>query len=448
MSASTPTIPTVSPTARPEHPAARIPHTNGHPSPLLTPLINQIYVDDREYRRYAHTPIAADPASLQDFIFHADDGAPVDPDAIFHRLRWGGQFVFASRHPRRVAELSRIFDVDGFRLEREPAFVRKRWPFLSFLAPRVHYFAARKVYLIRPGEFTERFTYHVELVPHQAPQDEEFVVLKTVPSLESLVAKLRRKFPDTPVEAIEKRARKFTDKIFPTFLTREAGILKILEEHLPSRYAHRVPRVIDFQRDIRGFVTSLKMNWLRNGGRRLSQLEFATQAADLLRAIHDNAGVLHLDLRLDNMVITEHGVGFIDFGSSMRVTENLATNPMLDTLFSELMRTSHIQRMLYHMTNSGQVTAKHFCETQGKADKGIDVFYLSLQFTTPHANPDLASLIHYDPDSEMARQIAELSKTVLRPGDPADTTHKSAKDILRSLELLERDITRRARKSR
>jgi tRNA A-37 threonylcarbamoyl transferase component Bud32 len=419
---------------------------NGHAHPLLAPLIHRVFADDHEYRHYANTPLAADPTALQDFIFAADDGQPVDPDAIFHRLRWGGQFIFASRHGRRIDQLSREFDRDGFRIERKPTFIRKAWPFLSFLAPRTHYFAARKVHLIRPGEFTERFTYHVELVPHQTAQDEEFVVLKRVPSLESLVAKLHKKFPDTPIEAIEKRARKFTDKIFPTFLTREAAILKILQEHLPSRYAHRVPRVIDLQKDIRGFVTCLKMNWLRNGGRPLSQIEFAMQAADLLQAVHDAAGVLHLDLRLDNMVITDHGVGFIDFGSSMRVTENLATNPMLDALFSELMRTSHIQRMLYHMTTSGQVTAQHLCDKQGKADKGIDVFYLSLQFTTPHANPDLAGLIHYDPQSEMARQISDLSKTVLRPGDPADTTHKSAKDILRSLELIERDINRRARR--
>ena len=447
MSASAPPIPTV-PSPATGAASAVAPGRNGHASPLLTPLINRVYADDREYRHYAHSQIAADPAALQDFIFLADDGAatPIDADAIFHRLRWGGQFVFASRHARRIAEVSAQFQDDGFRIERKPAAIRKSWPFLSFFAPRVHYFSARKVHLIRPGEFTERFTYHVELVPAQNSFEDEFVVLKRVPSVESLVSKLHRKFPETPIEAIEKRARKFTDKIFPTFLTREAAILKILQEHLPSRYAHRVPHVIDLEKDIRGFVTSLKMNWLRNGGRRLSQLEFAMQAADLLQAVHDSAGVLHLDLRLDNMVITDHGVGFIDFGSSMRVTENLATNPMLDALFSELMRTSHIQRMLYHMTTSGQVTAQHLCEKQGKADKGIDVFYLSLQFTTPHANPDLAGLIHYDPQSEMARQISELSKTVLRPGDPADTSHKSAKDILRSLELIERDINRRARR--
>jgi serine/threonine protein kinase len=194
------------------------------------------------------------------------------------------------------------------------------------------------------------------------------------------------------------------------------------------------------EKDIRGFVTSFKMNWLRNGGRPLSQIEFAMQAADLLQAVHDSAGIIHLDLRLDNMVITEQGVGFVDFGSAVRVNENLASNPMLGTLFEELMKTSHIQRMLYTMTKSGEVTASHFVNKVGKVDKGVDVFYLALQFATPHANPDLASLIHHEPNSEMAQRLAALSKTVLRPGDPNDASHQSAKDILRSLELIDRDL--------
>jgi tRNA A-37 threonylcarbamoyl transferase component Bud32 len=438
MTTRAPSIPAHPPSAATTTTAR--PSTNGHPHPLLTPLINDVLEPDREYHHYAHTPLASDPTALQDFVLAAD-GDDVDPGHVFDRLRWGGQFVFASRSARRAADLARQFQGNGFILERRPVFLRKPWPLIPFLARRIHYFVARKVHLIRPGEFTERFTYHVELVHHHGPDhDGDHVVLKRVPTFESVVARLRHKFPDTPVEALEKRARKFTDKIFPTFLTREAAILMILQEHLPRRYASRVPRVIDMEKDIRGFVTSFKMNWLRNGGRPLSQIEFAMQAADLLQAVHDSAGIIHLDLRLDNMVITEHGVGFVDFGSAVRVNENLASNPMLGTLFEELMKTSHIQRMLYTMTKSGEVTASHFVNKVGKVDKGVDVFYLALQFTTPHANPDLANLIHFEPNSEMARRIAALSKTVLRPGDPNDSSHQSAKDILRSLELIDRDL--------
>ncbi|HEY7120238.1 MAG TPA: hypothetical protein VH475_26860 [Tepidisphaeraceae bacterium] len=425
--------------------ARRPPHRNGQAHPLLGPLIHRVLDEDREYRHFAHAPLAADPTALQDFVLAADDQV-VDPAAVFARLRWGGQFVYAARSQRRAEKMAREFNHDGFRVEHKPAFITRPRRFLPFLSSRVHYFVARKTHLIRPGEFTDRFTYHVELVRHHGPQhDGDHVVLKRVPTLESVVTRLRRKFPETPIEALEKRAKKFCDKIFPTFLTREAAILMILQEHLPRRYAQRVPRVIEMEKDIRGFVTSFKMTWLRNGGRPLSQLEFAIQGADLLDAVHNSAGIIHLDLRLDNMVITEHGVGFVDFGSAVRVNENLATNPLLGTLFDELMRTSHIQRMLYHMTTSGQVTAQHFVSQIGKADKGIDVFYLALQFTTPHANPDLASLIHHEPNGEMAKRIDELSKTVLRPGDPADTTHKSAKDILHSLEMIDRDLNHHGR---
>lgn len=423
-------------------PAAPALPANGRSHPLLTPLIAQVFEQDREYSRYAHSPISRDPAALQDFLF-ATDADALDPASIFARLRWGGQFVFASRHARRVAAFAREFDRDGFAVEGPPTFIKRPWRLLPILSSRIHYAVARKVLLLRPGDFTDRFTYHVELNQHQQARDEDHVVCKKVPTFESVVARLRRKFPDTPLEAIEKRAHKFTDKIFPTFLTREAGILKILEEHLPARYAHRVPRVIDMEKDIRGFVTTLRMNWLRNGGRPLSQLEFAMQAAELLHAIHDFAGVLHLDLRMDNMVITEQGVGFVDFGSAVRANENLATNPLLSTLFEELMRTSQIQRMLFSMSKSGEVTSEHLRSKHGKADKAIDVFYLALQFTTPHANPDLAALIHYDPHSAMARAIAELSQKVLRPPDPANPQHQSAKDILRSLEVMEQSLLSR-----
>jgi hypothetical protein len=423
-------------------PALAAPGSNGsfnhQDHPLLHPVIRKIFSQDREFRRYGHS---ATPDGLRDFIF-LTDGDTVLADDVFSHLRWGGLVVFASDSRRRVADLARQFDRDGFSLEESPGFVKKPFAWFPFFGSKIHYFVARKVHLIRSGEFSDRFTYHLELCRHETPQDEDRVVCKRVPSLESVVSRLKKRLPDVPVETLEKRARKFTERIFPTFLTREAAILMILQEHLPSRYAHRIPRVISMEKDIRGFVTSFRMNWLRNGGQPISQLEFALQAADLLRAIHDQAGVIHLDLRLDNMVITEHGVGFVDFGSAARVGENVATNPLVGTLYEELMRTSQIQRMLYNMTQSGQVTAQHFTTQHGKVDKAIDLFYLAVQFTTPHANPDLAGLIQYDPTSDTALALSELSRNILRPHDPHDTAHRSAKDILRSLELIEQKLRR------
>src|SRR5688500_2628986 len=52
--------------------------------------------------RGAHTVPPGERAPL-DFLF-AFESDPHDPDEVFARLRWGGQFVYASRHGRRVAE--------------------------------------------------------------------------------------------------------------------------------------------------------------------------------------------------------------------------------------------------------------------------------------------------------------------------------------------------------
>jgi tRNA A-37 threonylcarbamoyl transferase component Bud32 len=246
-------------------------------------------------------------------------------------------------------------------------------------------------------------------------------------------------------EVIEKRARKFTEKIFPTFLTREAAILKILERDLPAPYNRRVPKVISIEKDKRGFVRKLYMRWLQNGGQPLSHMEFARQSADLLRVMHDIAHVIHLDLRLDNMVITEDGVGFVDFGSSVRDDENLAENPLLESLFDELMRTSHIQVMLEKMTTSGAVTSKVISRGLQKVDKAIDFFYLAVQFNAPHQNPDLTDLILYDPKSDDARHLERLTKEILRPADPANPTFRSAKDILHGVERIQLKLDRLGR---
>ena len=272
-----------------------------------------------------------------------------------------------------------------------------------------------------------------------------YVVSKEVPSLDAVMGRLRLRWPELAEEAIEKRARKFTDKIFPTFLTREAGILQVLQSRLPAQYARRVPRVLAMEKDIRGFVRKLRMTWLRNGGPTLSHLEFAVQSADLLRAIHDVVGVIHLDLRLDNFVITPEGVGFVDFGSAVHVSENLSQNPLLETLFGELMRTSQIQRMLTQMTHSGHVTADHFCRSRGKIDKSVDVFYLAVQLGAPHSNPDLEAFIRHEPQSAESRAIGQMTQKVLKPPDPSHPVIRSAKDILRTLELIEQSLKGKAR---
>jgi serine/threonine protein kinase len=166
----------------------------------------------------------------------------------------------------------------------------------------------------------------------------------------------------------------------------------------------------------------------------MSQLRFAIQSADLLRVLHDQVGVIHLDLRLDNFVITDRGVGFVDFGSAVRVGEDLRESHLLRSLFDEMLSTSQVQRCLGRMKSSGIVTSHFLANAHGKVDKAADVFYLAVQLCQPHGNPDLRPLIRFDPKSQEAHLIRRVTRAVLRPADPARPTYTSAASILAALQ--------------
>jgi hypothetical protein len=365
---------------------------------------------------------------------------PQTAEQIFVQLRWGGQVIFVSAERAAVVQFSLQLPAAGFEITQNPSAVAQGPLGLAipFLSRKTHYLVARKMQLVAPGQITERFTYHVHL--SRAQGQDECVVVKEVPTLEMVMSRLRSKWPQLPDEVIEKRARKFSDKIFPIFLTREAAILKIVNRDLPDVYRDRIPKLLELERDERGYARRLSLSWLRNGGEPLSQVEFARQSADLLRVLHDHVGVMHLDLRLDNFVITPKGVGFVDFGSAVRADENLKESPLLNNLFEELMRTSEIQRMLFSMTRTGQVTSQAISSGLHKVDKAVDYFYLAVQINSPHSNPDLKDLIRYDKESAEAKLLSRLTEQILRPPDPANPPFRSAADILGGIEQVEREL--------
>ena len=398
--------------------------------------IKQLLESDAEFRHFRASSSLQKQTGLVDFLIATDD-EPHEPDDVFARIRWGGQFVYLTRNAANLEGLAERFEQRGFMVLRGPAAVRTGLLKFLGLGRKVHYLTARKTFLTRPKEITERFTYHVQLVPAK-PQMMPYavngcVVQKEVPTVERVMGRLRAKFTDVSDEVIEKRARKFTEKIFPLFLTREAALLKILQRDLPPQYAARVPMLLDTEKDSRGYVRRMWMTWLRNGGQPLAQTEFAHQAADLLRIIHELAGVIHLDLRLDNFVITERGVGFVDFGSGVRVGENIHGNPTLSPLFEELMRTSQIQRMLDRMKNTGSLTSYILCDAHGKVDKAVDLFYLAVQIKQPISNPEITDFIKYDPNSKEAVELARLTEAILRPHNPNHPAFRSAADVLEGI---------------
>lgn len=427
-----------SPTATLERPRPLRPREE-----MVSLVRRQVYQREGETRDWRVEELAT-PGRTQDFFFLTDTETR-DPTYVSDRLRWGGVFSFISSKPRLAEAVWQGYKRLGFAMEQPPQAIlcprRLLGMRLPLLSKKIYYFAARKMHMVPPGTYTDRFTYDVFL--ERGPTKEDpFVVVKRVPDLERLVERLSQRSPSADENVIRKHAAKLYETVFPVFLTREAGFLKVLQKHMPEKYRACVPRVIDMVVDGRGMVTQMRLNWLRKTTRQMGQLEFAIQSADLLSKIHDLARVIHLDLRLDNFVISDHGVGFVDFGSSARVGENIATSPLLSHLFTQIMKTSQIQQMLEQLTNDGLVTSSYLAQGRRQVDKAVDVFYLAVQIDQPHSNPYTREIVRYEKNSHEARAISRLSAEVLRPADPCRPTYTSASALLRGLlgirELLER----------
>jgi hypothetical protein len=443
----------------------------GHASPGHTPLnaggssisflIKRRFAGHREFDHHTHAfgpPVDPDQAMV-DWLFLSDD-QPHAPADVFDRLRWGGQVVYVSRDRHAVEAAAKAFAIwqvtpgeRGAWVVEEPLGRERKYllniPLLGWRTP-IYFMIARKVTMVPPGQSSERFTYHVYL---EKNDHGHYEVVKEVPTLERVLARLREKFPEADEETLKRRARKFTEKIFPVFLTRETAILKLLQRDLPKKFRHQVPRVITSEPDGQGYTRKLRMKWLRNGrapldgrlgdrGRALTQLEFARQSAELLTALHDHVGVMHLDLRLDNFVITDHGVGFVDFGSAVRVGEEFPEASLLCNLFDEMMRTSQIQRMLGKMSESGQVTSEEICSSHGRVDKAVDFFYLAVQINAPLSNPDFPGLVEFDPKSDEAHELSRLTAEILRPADKFRPRFASAQEILKGIQEIEAKLGR------
>ncbi len=406
--------------------------------------MNQVLRRDPSARPFAKNNSLALETGLVDFHFSMP-GEPNQPESVFDRLRWGGQFIFISKSKEQVLRHSQRFHGrGGFDIDQGLGSARlARWGMnLPLIGETYYYFAARKVMLVPPGQTNRRFTFDVRLT-RNASIAPGYLVLKQVPSYSNIVQRLTDVFPDTNLDTIANRARKLVDRVFPVFLTREAAFLNLLQRDLPEQYRHRVPQVLAVKKDENGLVQQLYLNWLRLGGGPISQLEFAKQSADLLRALHETVKIIHLDLRLDNIVITKSGVGFLDFGSAVRVGEDISESPMLKSLFDELMSTSQIQKTLGQMKASGLITSKIIGDAHQRVDQAVDLFHLAIQMNKPHSNPDFLGLVEYNPESEEARRLSRLTDAILRPKDPCRPRFLSAKQVLMGIERIENSIRRR-----
>ena len=200
-------------------------------NPLVESVVRQVLANDEEFRAFGN---ALHPETgMADYHF-ATDQDPHDPKTVFLQVRWGGNFVFCSRSRDKVRKTAEQYSNSGFLLERPISRIRQPIKFLPFLGTTFHYFIARKMQLIPPGDFTDRFTYMVELTADKARG--RYVVTKRVPTDEWVINRLKHRWPQLPSDTLVKRAKRFTEKIFPLFLTREAAILQMLQEQLPEQY--------------------------------------------------------------------------------------------------------------------------------------------------------------------------------------------------------------------
>ncbi|MBL4702079.1 MAG: hypothetical protein JKX85_12565 [Phycisphaeraceae bacterium] len=409
---------------------------------LQQALQQQVFEPDHEYQVFGKPEMQRDIAPTMVNYWFATSGQATTPEEIFDHLHWGGVYVFLCENTNEAVSVQQAFhDKGGFVIDQPITPIRTRIMGLSVpgFCKKGYYFIARKMLLVLPGTTTDRFTYHVQLARNEQAEFGH-VVYKEVPSLDNVVWRLKEKHPELSHEVILKRARKLVESVFPIFLTRETAILNILQRDLPEDYRHRVPKVIGYEKDSRGFVRRLYLNWLRLGGKPMTQIEFAMQSADLLRTLHDEGGMIHLDLRLDNIVISNGQVSFVDFGSAVRVGEDLTQSPMLSTLFEEMMRTSQIQRLLGKWKDTGRVTSRVISDQHQRVDKAIDFFYLAVQMNRPHNNPEFVDQVHYDKESLEAGQINNLTGSILRPQDPQRPVFRCASDILNGLKRIERRL--------
>lgn len=461
--------------------------------PAVAPVAARVLTCQADRLRYTRSEAQAAASGARDYTFNL---SPTDaaPDAAFDRLRWGGQMAFISPRPREVeALLADYRQRPEWLIEDEPTAIappatrsgmrgigpllpaplRRRW-----LGQTTHYFVARKVLLDPAHRLTAKHSFDVRLIPDPDPgisptprtpagplnsdtsggggeisggdsSGGGYVVLKRVPTLQQAMDRLAQTCPDVPAERLEAIAAKLVRKVFPIYLTREAAFLKLLQRDLPERFRGRTPKVLSHEVDDAGLVRSLTMRWMRQGGPPISQTQFARQAAELLWALHEDVGIMHLDLRLDNLLVTEAGVCLIDFGSSVRIGETFAPQSTIDTLIREMLASSQITRDLKRQRRKNLVRAAVFADLPYPPTPAFDLFALATSMTRPHDNADFKGLVIHDHNSDEGLRLSRLRKRILQPPADDPTPIRSVADLCVELgvETAQQDKSQRQPRS-
>ncbi len=413
-----------------------------HEARLLQALPHQRFCRELRQGPWAYwmdlqNPESNEPAPLNLLFAGASPAqAPPTPEEAFAHLRWGGRIVILASDHHEASTLSEAFTREqGFHVERIPTDFSLNTMGLRIpgITPRGTYFVARKTYHSPPLHPTSRYTYDVHLHPCTT-RPGQYVVRKRLPDCSQLYVRLKAQFPDLSEEDLRYRAAYLHHQILPAFLTREARILEQLQQRLPEHLRDRVPQIDSLDYDAQQRVSRIDMPWITPAAHPLDQLEFAEQAAELLDALHHHAGVIHQDLRLDNIVVGEQGVAFVDFGCAAGINEKLSASS--HKLIAEFLKTSRVQRTLQRLAHTGQITNEALTNVLGQSDPHVDTFYLALQIARPDHSPDLRHLVLVDPEDPLTTSLNRLTAAFLRPKNPKLSHCKTAGDLLRGVRSL------------
>ena len=360
------------------------------------------------------------------------------PEPAFDCLRWGGQVVLLGDTAEAVGRARAAF------LHRPEWACEQDAPAVLPGAagrPAPGYAATvRKVLLEPPGRLTARHSYAVALHPAAGPADAAalrqghgWTVEKRVPTVAEALSRLKQTHPGLDPDRAAVLAEKLVMKAFPLLLTREAAFLRRLQTYLPDNLKPRTPELHKLEVDERGFARRLELTWLRMGGPPLSQLQFARGAAEMVAAAHTHATLMHLDLRLGNFVITERGVGLIDFGSSVMLNEDLTANRAVNSVIREMLLASEISHDLRRHRNKRLADNPAFTDLPYPPAAGYDLFALATCMTRPHDFDEFRGIVTFDRDGDDALRLSRLRQRVLL-GTPNVPPIASVQELAEALD--------------
>ncbi len=353
-------------------------------------------------------------------------------EQIAARLRWGGRALVVSRDFDRAKTLQCSLDgTAGLVVEQSATAIHGQHLGLRLpgVTPSGFVTVLRRV--TQNDLAGQRCTFDMTLCPGEGADQ----LCKAVPSVDDLLSRLRARHRDRDDGDLVALAERLARNVLPTALTREVAVLEHLASRMPADLRDRVPTVTACERDPRGFVRSLRMNWLEPATAPMGHLPFALEATELLAVLHQRAQIAHLDLRAENLHLTDRGVCLVDFGNAIR----LDTAPPADSvqrLHRSLGRGSAIRRRLMAAARRQAVDAQAVELALREPGPALDTLCLALMLPRPDRTLTESELVRVFPSSQPAPGIATLVNSILRPRDPFDPRGKTAADLNRGLSRL------------